>query len=82
MVSQKQGEWPEAIAGVLQAQSGDVEKALNIAGEAIAGQWRQAIVNLDSPPLAASTIAKKGFDKVGVDTGHYLKNISHEVKVT
>jgi hypothetical protein len=82
MVSQKQGEWPEAIAGVLQAQSGDVEKALNIAGEAIAGQWRQAIVNLDSPPLAASTIAKKGFDKVGVDTGHYLKSISYEVKVT
>jgi hypothetical protein len=82
MINAKQGEWPAAIAGVLQAQGNDVEKALNIAGAAIAGQLRQSIVDLVDPPLAPSTIARKGFDKPLIDTSHMLKSVDHEVKVT
>ena len=82
MINAKKGEWPEAIAGVLQAQGNDVEKALDIAGAAIAGQLRQSIVDLVDPPLAPSTIARKGHDKPLVDTSHMLKSVDHEVKVT
>ena len=82
MINAKQGEWPAAIAGVLQAQGNDVEKALDIAGAAIAGQLRQSIVDLVDPPLAPSTIARKGFDKPLIDTSHMLKSVDHEVKVT
>jgi hypothetical protein len=82
MINAKQGEWPAAIAGVLQAQGNDVEKALDIAGAAIAGQLRQSIVDLVDPPLAPSTIARKGHDKPLVDTSHMLKSVDHEVKVT
>ena len=82
MINAKQGEWPAAIAGVLQAQGNDVEKALDIAGAAIAGQLRQSIVDLVDPPLAPSTIARKGFDKPLIDTSHMLELVDHEVKVT
>lgn len=80
MINEKQGEWPEAIAGVLRAQNNDVDRALDIAGAAIAGQLRQSIVDLWEPPLAPSTVARKGFDKPLVDTGHMLKSVDHEVK--
>jgi hypothetical protein len=82
MINAKQGEWPAAIAGVLRANGNDVEKSLNIAGASIAGQLRQSIDDLVDPPLAASTIARKGFDKPLIDTSHMLKSVDHEVKVT
>lgn len=82
MINAKQGEWAAAIAGVLQANGNDVERSLNIAGAAIAGQLRQSIVDLVDPPLAPSTIARKGFDKPLIDTSHMLKSVDHEVKVT
>jgi hypothetical protein len=82
MINAKQDEWPAAIAGVLRANGNDVEKSLNIAGAAIAGQLRQSIVDLVDPPLAPSTIARKGFDKPLIDTSHMLKSVDHEVKVT
>ena len=82
MINAKQGEWPAAIAGVLRANGNDVEKSLNIAGAAIAGQLRQSIDDLVDPPLAASTIARKGFDKPLIDTSHMLELVDHEVKVT
>lgn len=60
MIKDKQGEWPAAIAGVLAANNYDVEITLRIAGAKIAGQLRQSILDTNSPPLAASTIAARG----------------------
>ena len=82
MINAKQGEWPEAIAGVLKDNGNDVEKSLEIAGAAIAGQLRQSIVDLVDPPLAPSTIARKGFEKPLIHTSHMLKSVDHQVKVT
>lgn len=80
MIRSKQGEWPAAIAALLQANDYDAVKTLDLAGAAIAGQLRQSIVDLVSPPLAPSTVEKKGFDKPLVDTAHMLKSVDHEVK--
>lgn len=80
MIDAKQGEWPSAIAGLLKANDLDAEKALDLAGAAIAGQLRQSIRDLVDPPLAASTIRRKGFAKPLVDTGHMLNSVDHEVK--
>ena len=80
MIAAKSGEWPEAIAGLLKANDLDAAKTLDLAGAAIAGQLRQSIVDLVSPPLAASTIRRKGHSKPLVDTGHMLKSVDHEVK--
>jgi hypothetical protein len=80
MVADKQGEWPSAIAGLLVANRYNVGKALDIAGFAIAGQLRTSIINTNSPPLAASTIARKGFSKPLIDTSHMINSVDHEVR--
>ena len=80
MIENKQDEWPEAIKDLLVENDLDAEKAFDLTGAAIAGQLRQSIVDLVSPPLAPSTIAKKGHDKPLIDTGHMLASVDHELK--
>lgn len=82
MIEEKQGEWPDAIAGLLKANDYDVIKTLDLTGAAIAGQLRESIVKLVAPPLAPSTIRRKGFDKPLIDTAHMLKSVDHDVKAT
>jgi hypothetical protein len=80
MITAKKDEWPAAVAGVMKANDLDIAKTLDIVGAAIAGQLRQSIVDLVSPPLAPSTIRRKGFDKPLIDTSVMLKSIDHDVK--
>lgn len=80
MIRAKQGEWPAAIAGLLKANGYDVEKTLNITGAAIAGQLKQSIIDTNSPPLAASTIKRKGFAKPLIFTSHMINSVDYEVK--
>lgn len=82
MIADKSEEWPSAIANLLPANNYDVERVLALAGEAIAGQLRQSIVDTNAPPLAESTIARKGHSKPLVDTGHMLQSVSYEVQTS
>lgn len=79
MIRNKRGEWPKAIGSTLKANDYDARRTLDQVGAAVAGQLRQSITDLVSPPLAASTIARKGFDKPLIDTGHMLNSVDHEV---
>jgi len=56
MIAQKSGEWPKAIADLLEANDYDIEKVLQIAGAAIAGQLRQSIIDTNEPPLSQVTL--------------------------
>lgn len=80
MVKAKKGEWPKAIADLLKANDYDAVKVLGITGEAIGGQLRQSIIDTNSPPLAPSTIARKGFSKPLIHTSVMINSIGHEVK--
>jgi hypothetical protein len=79
MIADKQGEWPAAIAGLLKDSDYDVRYTLEQTGQAISGQLRQSIVDTNAPPLKPQTIARKGFDKPLVETGHMLNSIDYEV---
>lgn len=79
MIAKKSKEWPSAVAGLLAANDFDLEGALDQAGFAIAGQLRQSIQQTNAPPLAQSTIDRKGHSKPLVDTGHMLNSVDHEV---
>jgi len=79
MIAAKKREWGPALAGELKASDYDAKKALGVLGEGIAGQLRQSIIDLISPPLAPATIARKGSDKPLVDTGHMLDSVDKEV---
>ena len=80
MIEAKQGEWPAAIRQLLIDNDYDVQKTLDMAGAAIAGQLRQSITEFEGTPLKPATIKRKGFAKQLVDTGHMLASVDHEVK--
>jgi hypothetical protein len=80
MIAAKSGEWPKAIEGLLIANDYDARRTLELTGAAIAGQLRQSIVDLVDPPLAPSTIARKGSSKPLIDTGVMLQSVDFEVE--
>lgn len=80
MISDKQNEWPGAIANLLKANNFDARKTLGQAGKIIAGQLRESIIKTNAPVLKPATIKRKGFPKPLVDTGHMLKSVDYEVK--
>ncbi len=82
VIAEKSGEWPKAIEGLLIANDYDARRTLELTGAAIAGQLRQSIVDLVDPPLAPSTIARKGFSKPLIDKSVMINSISFEVEET
>lgn len=79
MVAAEAESWGPALGKVLAAADYDVPLSLGRMGEHIRGQLQQSIRDTDSPPLAQSTIDRKGFDKPLVDTGHMLNSTDYEV---
>lgn len=79
MIAAKKGEWPAAIAALLKANDYDGRRTLEQAGQAIAGQLRKSIIDTNAPPLSQATVARKGFSKPLVDTGHMLNSVDYEV---
>jgi hypothetical protein len=79
MIAAKQGEWPGAIDGLLKANDYDIDKTLQQTGAAIAGQLRQSIIDTNAPPLAESTIRRKGHSKPLIDTSHMINSVDFEV---
>lgn len=82
MIAAKSGEWPDGIAYQLQATQYDVQLTLERTGEAIKGQLQESILDLWSPPLAKSTIAKKGFEKPLIEHGDMINAAAWEVRRT
>lgn len=82
MVATRSKEWPDAIAGLLKSTDYDVDKTLQITGVAIKGQLQQSILDLWSPALAESTVARKGFDKPLIESSSMVNSVDFEVKKT
>ena len=80
MIAAKSGEWPDGIAYQLQATNYDVQLTLERTGEAIKGQLQESILDLWSPPLAKSTIARKGFEKPLIEHGDMINAAAWEVR--
>lgn len=80
MIAEHQDEWPEQMAAQARGTDYDGPRVLGLMGELIKGELQQSINDLDSPALAPSTIARKGFPKPLVDTGHMLNSVTYEVE--
>lgn len=80
MIQAKSGEWPKAVEGLLKANNYDAKRTLELTGAAIAGQLRQSIVDLVDPPLAPSTVRRKGFSKPLIDTSVMINSVDFEVE--
>ena len=71
---------PEKMGKIAKAVNGDGPRILALIGEDVEGALKQSITELVDPPLAPSTIQRKGFDKPLVETGHMLQSTGYEVK--
>jgi hypothetical protein len=56
MVRSKSKAWPAAVAALLKQHDYDAQKALAVTGDAIAGQLRQSIIDVNAPPLSPVTL--------------------------
>lgn len=79
MIRSKSADWPTSLAAILQHNHNDVPLSLQLLGEGIKGQWQASIRDLTDPPLAPSTVKRKGFSKPLIDTGHLLNSVAVEV---
>ena len=80
MIRDKSPEWPAAIAGLIRDNNYDARRVLHLTGEAIAGQLRQSIRDTNEPPLAPSTIKRKGFSKPLIEHGIMINAVDYEVQ--
>lgn len=80
MIAAKQREWPAAMAGLLKITKYDVAKTMELTGEAVKGQLQQSIKDTNSPPLAQSTIDRKGFSKPLIETSVMINSVGVEIK--
>lgn len=79
MIAAESPSWPEKMAKLAKATDFDGEKVLGMMGEDVKGALQQSITSFETPPLAPSTIEKKGNGKPLIDTGHMLQSITYEV---
>lgn len=80
MLSEKAPQWGAQVGKALKAANYDAGTTLGRMGELIKGELQGSIRDLTSPPLAASTVRAKGFDKPLIDTGVMLNSVDYEVK--
>lgn len=78
-VADGKGHWGSDLGKLAVAANGDVAKALGQMGDVIKGDIQQTIRDFADPPNAPKTVARKGFNKPLVDTGHMLRSVGYEV---
>ena len=91
MIADNKANWGGQLANLVRFHSGDSKAALNAMGEEVVGLLQDSIRDLDFPPLAPSTIARKSRGGVGklhgvlgpakplVDTGVMLQSVTKRV---
>lgn len=93
MVAKRSPSWPQGIATQLKATGNDVDATLNITGDVIRSQLQLEIRATNSPPLAESTLRRRGYTgapynpkdpktfgaKPLIDTGHMINSVDKEI---
>lgn len=80
MLKENRDGWADTTAKLLRANDYDAKRAMEQLGAVVAGQLQKSIVDLVDPPLAPSTVARKGFDKPLINTSLMLKSVTHQVE--
>lgn len=80
MIAKESGHWGEDLGKLLVAKHYDAVAAFKPLGEEIHGELVQSIQDLQSPPLAPSTIKRKGFSKPLIEHGTMWQSVSSWVE--
>ncbi|HAF5679617.1 TPA: hypothetical protein G8N93_004240 [Salmonella enterica] len=79
MIADKSPEWGNEMARILSSNNFDMGVALDLMGQHIRDQLTASIIGFESPPLAESTIKRKGFEKPLIQTGHMKGSVEYSV---
>ncbi|HGB4871447.1 TPA: hypothetical protein ACIVK9_005419 [Salmonella enterica subsp. enterica serovar Muenchen] len=79
MIAAKSPEWGDVMVRILTVNNFDTKVALDLMGWRIRDQLAASITELVSPPLAESTVKRKGFDKPLMHTNHMIRSVEHSV---
>lgn len=71
--------WGPNLGTALVKTNFQADRALALLGESIVGQVQESINKLSSPPLARSTIERKGFEKPLIHHGDMLRSVDKRV---
>ena len=80
MVVEDSPHWGADTAALLKRNGYDAGGALDLMGAAIKGELVQKIATFEGAPLAPASIARKGFDKQLISTGHLVNSVDYIVK--
>jgi len=80
MIAKESPHWGEDLGKLLVARHYDVVEAFKPLGEEIHGELVASIQTLTSPPLAPSTIKRKGFSKPLINKGDMWRSVSSWVQ--
>lgn len=79
MIAKESPEWPAKMAKLAAATNNDGPKILALMGEDIQGALIQSINDLTEPPLAQSTIERKGFSKPLIEDSIMINSTDYRV---
>jgi hypothetical protein len=79
MVAKESPTWGGKVAALAKSTDNNGPKILALIGEDVQGALIQSINDLTTPPLAASTIKRKGFSKPLIDTSHMVNSTGYRV---
>ena len=80
MVRDKKGAWPKQFGNVLKENKYDAKLSLELMGQGIEDQLKEAINQFEGAPLKAATIRRKGFSKQLIESSYMVNHTGHEVK--
>ncbi|MFA7254386.1 MAG: hypothetical protein WC107_07625 [Patescibacteria group bacterium] len=80
MIAAESPTWAGKMAKLAKATNYDGDKVLALMGEDVGGALRQSINDFQTPELAESTKAAKGFAKPLIDTSHMINSICYQVE--
>lgn len=78
-IADNKDKWGPNLGTALVKTNFQADRALALLGESIIGQIQDSINKLTSPPLAASTIQRKGFEKPLIEHGDMLRSVDKRV---
>ena len=79
MIAKESPSWGKKVAALTKSTGGDGPRVLALMGADIEGALKQSINDFTTPPLAQSTIDRKGFDKPLIDTTHMINSTGSRV---
>lgn len=79
MIEKESPRWADRLDSFLQASDYVTKVALQRFGYQVALDLQDSILDFTTPGLSPVTIAKKGFPKPLIDTGHMMNSVSYSI---